>query len=310
MTALHDIVANAPDLASGSKDKYRRDLDAWIAYAGQNPKHWTRKTAQAFYNQLLQRMKPQSANRLMSSVAYASKWWAHQEGSPDLDFAHVAKASEQGKEIRHALDPSSAIALLNTTRGNTLLDVRDRCLIIVGLETGMRRMSLGGMLWERQTQQPYHRTEVPIKGHGSDLFSVPLSDTAMLALMRWREQLDGIKAKQRGPVFRRLLVDRRSRKYGYSATDDGISGQTIHKIISTRALVANVGHVHPHLFRHSFVTWRTEMGATNAQIAAVTGHSLASSEGALGGYKDLMALGETARGLTPLWLIEWFRANG
>src|SRR5262245_32423954 len=84
---LHRVVMEAHNLAQTTREKYLRDLNQWIDFAGANPANWTRKKAAAFYTKLLGRgMKPQSANRLMAGVGFASRWWAHLEHNPDLDF--------------------------------------------------------------------------------------------------------------------------------------------------------------------------------------------------------------------------------
>ena len=313
-TVLHLIVQEAPDLSPASRDKYLRDLDAWVEFAGPRPVDWTRTRAQAFYNGLLGGMKPQSANRLMSSVSYASKWWAHREGQPELDFAHVQKSKAQGKEIRHALSPEQAIALLETTRRGTPADLRDRALIVIGLETGMRRMSLSGMKWEKLNAEsaplPYPSIPVPIKGHGKDHYTVPLSDACLVALAPWQEWCRA-RGVTRGAVFRQLrqVVGKDGHRTRTVKKDDsGLTGAAILRIAGDRARDAGIAHVHPHLFRHSFVTWRVELGASDHEIASITGHVVKSS-GALGGYKDMQKIGAVARTQTPPWLTAWLAAT-
>lgn len=310
-TELHEVIRNAPDLAQSSKQKYLRDLDAWIDFAGPNPVGWTRETAQSFYNNLSDRMRPQSANRLMSSVSYASRWRAHLHNNPNLDFGIVRKARSGEGEGRNSLTPETAIALLETTRDPTPINLRDRALIIVGLETGMRRMSLAGMAYENLKQAPYARIEVPIKGHGSDLFSVPLTDVAIEALTPWTAWLTSKRQSTReGAVFRRLwtTLDNKGKLTQGTRDSEAISEAMIHRVVARRATSANVGVVHPHLFRHSFVTWRSELGMPDDQIASVTGHSLTARTGAIGRYKDLLALGGIARATSPTWLVEWLRS--
>lgn len=311
-TELHTVVRNAPDLAESSKLKYLRDLDAWIEYAGVNPIGWTREAAQAFYNGLQGRMKAQSSNRLMSSISYASRWRAHLHNDPSLDFGVVRKAKAGEGEVRNALTPETAIALLETTRDPTPINLRDRALIVVGLETGMRRMSLAGMRYEHLSYTPYARIEVPIKGHGTDLFSVPLTDVAVEALTPWTTWLASKRLSVRGGgVFRRVwtTIDSKGKPTQGVRDSDAISEAMIHRVVARRAQTANVGSVHPHLFRHSFVTWRSELGMPDDQIASVTGHSLTARTGAIGRYKDLLALGGIARNTSPAWLAEWLRST-
>ena len=306
-TVLHAVIEQAPDLAVSSKEKYQRDLDMWIDFAGDNPVGWTREQAQAFYNALLKTMKPQSANRLMSSVSYASRWWAHTANDPSLDFAIVRKAANDDSEPRMSLDAEQARKLLDTTRASSPMDLRDRAMMVLGLETGMRRMSLEGAKFDEIADKPYLRILVPIKGHNRP-FSVPLSDTAALAIARWASWIAWTRSPAKtGAIFRRVSskLDGRGQTRSLPVGTHAISAAMIHKIIAQRSAEAGIGHVHPHIFRHTFVTWRTDAGFTDAQIAAVTGHSLTARSGALGNYKDLMAIGATSRQWSPAWLTEW-----
>jgi hypothetical protein len=105
---LHTIVREAPDLAASTKAIYLSDLDAWIAFAGDNPSGWTRTRAQEFYSSLLSRMKPQSANRLMATLTYAAGWWASREQDPKLDFSVIRKAPPIESEGKDAIREEQA----------------------------------------------------------------------------------------------------------------------------------------------------------------------------------------------------------
>src|SRR5262249_50591289 len=108
-TPLHDIVEHAPDLVPATRAKYARDLNQWVAFAGVDPNGWTRARAQEFYQSLLERgLQVQSANRVMASIRYASKWWAHREMRPELDFGVVRLAKEHVEKKRHALSREQA----------------------------------------------------------------------------------------------------------------------------------------------------------------------------------------------------------
>jgi integrase len=312
VTPLHEVISQAPDLAASSRDKYLRDVDDWIAYAGSDPVNWTRANAQDFYNGLLERISPQSANRLMSSVSYASRWWAHRLNNPTLDFAIVRKASVKASgDKRHALSQDQVIRLLETTRAGEPIDLRDRALMIVGLETGMRRMSLEGMRYENFRAEPYPRVLVPIKGYGETLYSVPLTDTALASLNDWNGWLATHATTKSGAVFRRVWSGLTAKGVSQQRTRDiePISSEMIHRTVGGRAKLAGIPHVHPHLFRHTFVTSRVEAGHDDAHIAAITGHSLSARSGALGNYKDMLAIGAVSRNYSPRWLADWARST-
>lgn len=307
-TPLHTIVRESPELAPRTREKYLRDIDAWIAFAGASPTGWTRTRAQEYYNRLLGHMKPQSANRTMAALGYASRWWHTRFDG--VDFAVVQQAAAQTTAARRALDTAEAQALLATCAGTSAPAVRDYALIVLGLETGMRRMSLAGATLDGLVRQhDYLTARVPLKGRGEDLFAVPLSDTAIAAIEPWRRWLRGHKITK-GALFRALprQVDAQGRTgHGVSATP--LTEVGIYKIIAHRAEQAGLARCYPHILRHTFITWRLQAGLAPYEIAAITGHRLAGTPGlgGLGSYIDGTRIAEKARQHTPAWLAQHTR---
>jgi len=305
---LHEIVRNGRDLAAGTKARYARDINEWIAFAGEDPAAWTRARAEEFYTMLLTRMKPRSANRLMASLRYAANWWATRENKPELDFTKIQRAKSRERSTRRSLDAAQATALLMTCRKTQgPLDLRDFAMFVVGLETGMRQMSIAGMTVETTLVDPskspvgYPIALVPMKGTEGNRVQVPLSDTAIKALEPWLAWLYDHKAKK-GPIFRSL--QRRLTSGGQNIHAAGATPLTaagIQKILAGRGDDAGIGHVHPHMFRHTFITWRIEAGMLPHEIAAITGHTIPGL-GAMAGYIDLRTVGQKARMATPAWL--------
>jgi hypothetical protein len=101
---LHHVVENAPDLAASTKDRYLRDLNRWIDFAGADPSGWTKEQARAFYVSLSARMQPQSAARLFASVQYAAKRWSTALGRPGLNFAPTGHAYATDVATSTAID--------------------------------------------------------------------------------------------------------------------------------------------------------------------------------------------------------------
>lgn len=327
-TILHEVVRGGHDLAKTTRERYLRDLDAWIEFAGEDPSGWTRKQAQEFYNALItkRRLKPQSANRLMASIQYASRWWAHQENNASLDFAEVREASARDKSVKHSLSQDHAYTLIDSLHNKGMVTcpyrLRDLALIVVGLETGMRRMSLETMTLEEtlidsdqvaERRAPYPLAKTLIKGSNGTRVPIPLSDVACNALRPWRDWLHKTYDIWRGPMFRGL--DERTIRHGeesYSRSlvtrpsPHAISATAIVEILRRRCKAAGIPRVNPHMFRHTFITWRADAGFQPHEIAAMTRHSI-TGLGALGGYFDLSALGAKIRNSTPEWLKELIR---
>lgn len=309
-TVLHDVVATSPNLAPSTRNKYERDLDEWVRFAGSDPSGWTFDSAQRFYQSLLDGgMKPQSANRLLASIRYASKWWCATQNR--ADFCLVRQARGKPGKVFMSLSPDEATALIlscSSRATQTPIELRDQTLIIIALETGMRRMSLEGMRLEAIHTKPYPRVEVPIKGSGETLYSVPLSDAAMRTLDVWRDWLASKKVRT-GPVFRQIVrhVTPNTMKVTFDVSDVGISNTMIHKLVVKHAKHAGIQDakrpIHPHLFRHTFVMWRKEAGVDESQISAITGHDRRDI-GGQAEYHNAMKLGAIARNSTPPWFAE------
>jgi site-specific recombinase XerD len=300
---LHDIVANSLELAESTRERYLRDLNSWIEFAGEHPSGWTRKRAQDFYLHLLheRKLKPQSANRFMQSIIYASQWRAKRENDPSLDFAVLQMKSDEDPALRSALTQEQATKLLETCLPKTPIDLRDFALIVIGLETGMRRMSLIDLNLESIIMAPYPHSLVRAKGKSK--LSVPISDTTIKALDPWRAWMLGRRGIRKGPVFRALTKRKDGDIFVYTPGHRPISAQAIQDILTKRSKQAGINHVHPHMFRHTFVTWRFSAGLSPHEVAAITGHTL-SGLGAMAGYMDMAAIGQRARASTPEWLAE------
>jgi integrase len=305
-TILHQIIRDSRKITDKTRAAYIEDIDRWVAFAGADPNGWTPHRAQEFYNQLLTHMKPQSAKRAMAPIAFASAWLAKKNRNPLLHFTIIQTERDDDREARHALSHEQAQRLLATCASGSPIDLRDRAMFIVGLETGMRRMSLAGMALEAITKstEGYPIASVPIKGSRDKLYPVPLSDVAVAALAPWRKWLKSQKVST-GSVFRGL-TKRMAPKTGKIVYEisESLSLVSIYKIVTRRAADAGLQHVHPHIFRHTFMTWRTEAGLTPIQIASITGHKITGLPGmqVMGKYIDPGRLGAEARASTPAWL--------
>lgn len=315
-TPLHAVVRDSPSLAPSTRAIYLRDLNKWVAFAGESPAGWTRHRATDFYRHLLATMKPQSANRVMASLRYAARWWATLEAQPSLDFGEVQLAANGEKAKRSALSPEEAVLLLDTCRRATPRDVRDLAILVTLLETGMRRMSLTSMDLEqldaRGGRGGYPVAHVLLKGRAERRHPTPLSETVVAALDPWLLALAGAR-RRRGPVFCSITPGPAGPVLG----EEALCEQAVYKIVTERAAEAGLRHVHPHVLRHSCITWRIGAGVAPHLVAALTGHRLSGAAagnagsrgdgmGAMHGYVDQTnpVIVAQVRDTTPRWLAE------
>ena len=268
-TLLEDVIIESPKLSEKSKPRYLKTVREFMDHAGWQPSNWTGMAAQSFYNKLLRRMKPQSANATFTRLRYASRRVAQLHNNPQLDFASaVETAKGDDPEEKRALTYAEAGRLLDACRGPRPIDVRDFAIVTLGLKTGMRRFSMTGIHlsdFGRDRKLGHQTVEITLKG--GKRFRVPLASAAIEALRPWKGWLTkaGVKG---GPLFRSVS---RPDMRGDVTIGTALSDEGLYKALKKRAEKAGI-EFYPHLFRHTFVTWCKEAGMSDYDIAAVTGH--------------------------------------
>ena len=301
-TKLHQLIMGSHRLSASTRDTYIGNVNQFIAFAGEDPSGWTRSKTQQFYNHLLAAgMKAKSANNVVLGIRHATTLWAMEANDPGVDFTQIQLGLADPTPPQRSLTADEARAMLRTCDRRRPRDLRDFAMMTIALETGMRCMSLADMKWENLKPGDPPIINVALKGMRVP-FAVTLSDTAMLALTPWRTFLEGRKVlTKKGNILRRLDISANDVSVGAT-----FSKQAIYNTIAERARDANVDGIHPHTFRHTFVTWRSVAGVDMWQIAAITGHRIAGDgSGALFGYADKKVLGGLARNKTPEWLAAY-----
>lgn len=306
-TILHEMVRDSPSLSDSTKQTYLSDINAWVAFAGTDPKKWTRHEAQRFYTHLRGRMQTQSANRVMATLAYAAGWWATKENKPELDFSVIQKAKPEDIEDREALTANQSQSLLEVIVRHQKKDpqrvTRDLAMVIVDFETGMRRAGLASMRLETTGYvDTTLATNVKLKGEPKP-YTVALSETADRALKPWGRFLEDSKITK-GPVWRSLRQQGRKLIIG-----SGFTSQAIYNLVTQYAEEAKLPRLTPHIIRHTFISWRLAAGWTPQQIAAITGHQLPRTLGvvhgdigAMHGYVTPSVFWPKVSSGTPEWL--------
>lgn len=143
---------------------------------------------------------------------------------------------------------------------NVLTDsgVRDRALLEVLYATGLR---VSELLSLRLADVNLDLGLVNAFGKGSKERTVPLGECAT----HW--------LKQYLPVRARLLAERTSLLLFVGDRGRAITRQTFWRLIVGYGRVARLGHVNPHLIRHSFATHLLENSADLRSVQMMLGHS-------------------------------------
>ena len=245
-TPLHQVIVDSIELAPETIKRYLVDLSAFTKYVGKDPRSWTTAAYVGFMSQLtLNGLQASSLKRMVSVLKFTSYRYAKLTGSPD--FA-------DGASVVNVLTPEEAKAWLATCRPMSPIDLRDRALFVLGLETGMRRRALRSLHFANIQAEAVGVRLPPSGGHvlaavsvqDGPLSVVPLTPTAQAALQPWQDWLG--YHRKRGVVFRSLT--RRVKKGGETwKIGETLSDSGLYKIVAQRARLAGITPPRPDVFQ-------------------------------------------------------------
>lgn len=269
---LHAIINDARSLRPNTKRNYLNAVNQWIAFAGADPAGWTALRCQAFYDQLIASgTTPETANNMITSgLAFAFRRAGALHGIPDITTAvnrHKLVTNPDADGVRHALTPAQAKALLAACAGDTLAAQRDHAAAVLGLYTGMRRMSLVSADAVGRPGPGYVTLRVLLKG--GSLYDVPLDDRAWAKTAAYRARLT-----PGGPLFPAIPRARATvgTPLGVETPAGRITEDGLYRALTKRAAAAKLRDFHPHIFRHTFATWCRQAKIEDYLIEVVTGH--------------------------------------
>jgi len=270
MTELEEVV-NRGQILPRTRQVYLRYLQFFFDYAGRDPRRWTGTTVEQWRNSLLAGgLKPRTVNTYLAAVRYASRRLAHAHGDPRMDFAGFVESAREPREpkTRQALTKKQVEKLWATTKRETPRDLRDRVLILLGLRIGLRRAGMAALDFRSFHDDDKHVTVI-IKGQHKHVVALP-SDLKESIDVWWNWLWE--RRVQGGAFLRRLSITRIATgepKIGQRITTNGI-----YDTLGRRAAEAGVHPFHPHMLRHTFVSWARAAGVPDWKIKIVTGHRI------------------------------------
>ncbi len=172
------------------------------------------------------------------------------------------------KKLPDLLNHNEVEALLNSTHGLEVYDLRDRAILETMYASGLRISEAAAL-----QMNDLHLTEgfVSVMGKGSKRRLVPLGEAACAACERYIRESRMVLASHSSQLDDSLFLSRNG---------EGMSRQAIWQMIKKRALQAGIARsIRPHMLRHSFATHLLEGGADLRSVQMMLGHSdLATTE--------------------------------
>jgi integrase len=244
-----------------TKRVYLAAVWSYVRYAGAKPEGWTPESVESW--RAAMKVSPTTANNRLSGLKYASKRYAALGWGPDFAAGseHLQVVHEK---LRRPLDHDVAARLVAAATDGTPRGARDRAILILGFRTGLRREGIVNLDF---ADIDGRKLKVTLKG--GRRHEIPAVDDEVLqALDQWMSWLHA-QGVTSGPIFRRVNQNRGR----WSVGGKRLVPESINLIVNTRAKQAGVDKAHPHLMRHSFISWMVAEGIDDRRIMAVTGHT-------------------------------------
>lgn len=246
-------------------EAYQRDLRRlfeWCAEVGTSPGALTETDLELFTDHLRSRHhKETSIARSVSSIRGWLKFLVA-EGTIELDPSQRLRAGVRGRTLPKPLGETEMIRLLDTIGSATAIDRRDRALLELLYDTGVRVSEVVGLALE---DLDFDEELLRVTGKGSKQRLVPMGATLKLVLRNYLE-----------PAGRGAIVkDRRTSRVFLNSRGGPLSRQGIDLIIDKRALAAGIARsqVSAHVFRHSCATHMLAHGADIRVVQELLGHA-------------------------------------
>jgi len=257
--------------SSATIESYAKDLAEFQDFMeGQNPDaSWTSVQSDDVREWVIylldeQRLAASSVNRKLSALRSYYKY-LRRMGRVSVNPMEKVTAPKKRKPLPHFVRESEMDRLLELTKEDrSFMGIRDRLILMVFYETGIRRAELLGMtdasvdLAARQIKVTGKRNKQRIVPFGEELAR------EFEAYLNAREELQGVK----DPM---LFVN----ENGAAVTESQVSN-LVKKYLS---MVTTIEKKSPHVLRHSFATAMLNNHADLTSIQKLLGHeSVATTE--------------------------------
>ncbi len=248
-------------LASNTLLAYRRDLSKLSLFALSRSKDVLSLDANdlAHFMRSLhtQGLAARSVARTLVAVRGFYKFLI-QDGFLKLDPSVNIESPKSWQALPKFLAPEEVERLLSTPDPSTTIGLRDKTMLEILYATGLRVSELASLT---PSNINFDLGFVTVFGKGGKERAVPLGMTAI----EWTRKFLAFRAKSGSP--------RRTQALFVSDSGSPLTRQALWRIIVLLGERAGIGHITPHLLRHSFATHLLENGADLRSVQMMLGHS-------------------------------------
>lgn len=252
---LHLRAENKSARTLGTYQESAAALADWLrghgvtSWAKVRPEH-----VQGWLVDLLERRAPATASLRYRAVRQLFRWLAD-EGEVKVDPMLRLKPPRVAEQPVDTITPEQVRALLSTCDGRNAEDIRDRAIIFLLFDTGMRRAELLGLT---VADVDLAGQVAWVTGKGNRQRGCPFGGVTARALDRY------LRSRSRRPRADTewLWLARRVPRL----TESGLA-----TMLRRRGETAGLGRLHPHQFRHSFAHEWLAGGGTEGDLMRLAG---------------------------------------
>ena len=190
--------------------------------------------------------------------------YALRRGLVAADPAAALDAPRLDKRLPKALRRDQVAALLADAAGEEPLECRDSAILELLYASGARISELV-TLDLQALDLPQGRARLLGKGDKERL--VPLGEPAVQALQRWLEEGRPLVAAEAAAAGREVPLD----AVFLGQRGGRLDRSEAYRMVTRRGMRAGVGHVTPHMLRHSYATHLLEGGADLRSVQELLG---------------------------------------
>jgi site-specific recombinase XerD len=244
-----------------------RDLAAWCDGFAIPPEEVTPQVLRRYVGQRRRDGLARSSVARRRAAIRSFYEHARRSGAVEEDPAALLDAPRLDRRLPKALRHDQVVRLLDDAGGTTPADLRDRAVLELLYASGARVSELVGLDLDALDLD---RRAARLLGKGRKERLVPLGAPAVGALRRWLDRGRPPLLPPEGPAERAVFVGDRGRRIDRAA---------VYRMVRRRGLACGIGHVTPHVLRHSYATHLLEGGADLRSVQELLGHaSLATTQ--------------------------------
>ena len=190
-------------------------------------------------------------------------------GLVEEDPAELSSQPVTWRKLPHALPYSKIKMILNAPARKKGMDLRDRALLELLYAGGLRASEVARLDCDRLHDD---LGIVRVMGKGQKERIVPVGKSALDACRIYKTEFrDQLVARARRKPEERTT--RTKPRLFLSRTGRPITRIIVWQVVERHARRAGLGHVHPHVLRHSFATHLLEGGADLRVLQELLGHA-------------------------------------